>query len=69
MNAVNVSYRDHKLTHLFKSFFEGHGRMRMIICINPQPQDYEENIVRFYAYKFFFVNLKQFLFKACNEFC
>ncbi|KAH7712257.1 Kinesin motor domain containing protein [Aphelenchoides avenae] len=38
-----VPYRDQKLTLLFKTFFEGHGRIRMIICLNPQPSDYEEN--------------------------
>ncbi|KAH7706339.1 Kinesin motor domain containing protein, partial [Aphelenchoides avenae] len=41
--AKPVPYRDQKLTLLFKSFFEGHGRIRMIICLNPQPSDYEEN--------------------------
>lgn len=68
MNAVNVSYRDHKLTHIFKSFFEGHGRIRMIICVNPQPQDYEENIVCFF-FLFLIKNFKaNFLFMfICNK--
>ena len=37
-----VPYRDSKLTHLFKNFFEGEGKVRMIICLNPRNQDYEE---------------------------
>ena len=37
-----VPYRDSKLTHLFKNFFEGEGKVRMIICLNPRSQDYEE---------------------------
>lgn len=40
-----VPYRDQKLTLLFKSFFEGLGRIRMIVCLNSQPSDYEENEV------------------------
>lgn len=42
---TNVSYRDCKLTFIFKNFFEGFGRIRMIVCVNPQPLDYEENVV------------------------
>ena len=37
-----VPYRDSKLTHLFKNFFDGEGKVRMIICLNPRNQDYEE---------------------------
>ncbi|GMR48105.1 hypothetical protein PMAYCL1PPCAC_18300, partial [Pristionchus mayeri] len=40
----SVPYRDTKLTYLFKNFFEGTGKVRMIICANPRPDDYEENI-------------------------
>ncbi|GMT24214.1 hypothetical protein PFISCL1PPCAC_15511, partial [Pristionchus fissidentatus] len=39
----SVPYRDTKLTYLFKNFFEGSGKVRMIICANPRPDDYEEN--------------------------
>ena len=44
LNAANklVPYRDSKLTHLFKNFFDGEGKVRMIICLNPRTQDYEE---------------------------
>ncbi|VDN03802.1 unnamed protein product [Thelazia callipaeda] len=41
--AVTVSYRESKITHLFKNFFEGTGKVRMIICINPRPEDFNEN--------------------------
>ena len=39
-----VKYRDSKLTYLFKSYFEGHGKVKMILCINPNPEEYEENL-------------------------
>uniref|UniRef100_A0A914YIK4 Kinesin motor domain-containing protein n=1 Tax=Panagrolaimus superbus TaxID=310955 RepID=A0A914YIK4_9BILA len=39
-----VPYRDSKLTYLFKSYFEGFGKIRMIVCLNPQATDYEENL-------------------------
>lgn len=39
-----IPYRDSKLTHLFKSYFEGDGIVKMIICINPNLNDYEEII-------------------------
>jgi len=29
-----VPYRDSKLTILFKKFFEGSGRIKMILCVN-----------------------------------
>uniref|UniRef100_A0A0N5AQP8 Kinesin-like protein n=1 Tax=Syphacia muris TaxID=451379 RepID=A0A0N5AQP8_9BILA len=43
-NSNPVPYRDSKITHLFKNFFEGSGKVRMIICINPKPEDYAENL-------------------------
>ncbi|CAI4227829.1 unnamed protein product [Auanema sp. JU1783] len=39
-----VPYRDSKLTYLFKNYFEGSGKVRMIICANPRPSDFEENL-------------------------
>lgn len=30
-----VPYRDSKLTHLFKTYLEGDGKVRMIVCVNP----------------------------------
>lgn len=40
-----VPYRDSKLTHIFKNFFEGEGQVSMIVCVNPRAEDYDENIV------------------------
>lgn len=40
-----VPYRDSKLTHLFKNYFDGEGKVRMIVCINPSLEDYDENLV------------------------
>ncbi|NWS36825.1 KIF23 protein, partial [Polioptila caerulea] len=39
-----VPYRDSKLTHLFKNYFDGEGKVRMIVCVNPKPEDYEESL-------------------------
>ncbi|XP_018405122.1 PREDICTED: kinesin-like protein KIF23 [Cyphomyrmex costatus] len=39
-----VPYRDSKLTHLFKNYFDGEGQVRMIVCINPRADDYDETI-------------------------
>lgn len=38
-----IKYRNSKLTHLFKSYFEGHGKVKMVLCLNPNPEEYEEN--------------------------
>lgn len=37
-----VPYRESKLTSFFKSFFDGEGRLRMILCVNPTVDGYEE---------------------------
>ncbi|KHJ42142.1 kinesin motor domain protein [Trichuris suis] len=39
-----VPYRDSRLTHLFKNFFDGEGKVRMIVCLNPSAADYDENV-------------------------
>ncbi|OTF81477.1 hypothetical protein BLA29_013154, partial [Euroglyphus maynei] len=39
-----VPYRDNKLTHMFKSYFEGDGKVQMIICVNPGLEDYDETL-------------------------
>uniref|UniRef100_A0A0K0E7M4 Kinesin-like protein n=1 Tax=Strongyloides stercoralis TaxID=6248 RepID=A0A0K0E7M4_STRER len=41
---VVIPYRENKLTIFLKNFFEGSGYIRMIICINPKLEDYDENI-------------------------
>ncbi|CAJ0959131.1 unnamed protein product, partial [Mesorhabditis belari] len=43
-NLQVVPYRNSKLTTLFKNFFEGTGKVRMILCMNPRPDDYQENL-------------------------
>lgn len=46
MNGTNkvVPYRNSKLTHLFKNFFDGASVVRVIVCVNPRSDDYDENI-------------------------
>ncbi|XP_023568344.1 kinesin-like protein KIF23 isoform X1 [Octodon degus] len=46
MYGINkmVPYRDSKLTHLFKNYFDGEGKVRMVVCVNPKTTDYEENL-------------------------
>lgn len=39
-----VPYRDSKITHLFKAYFEGEGSVKMIICINPSRDEFDETI-------------------------
>ncbi|XP_022248402.1 kinesin-like protein KIF23 [Limulus polyphemus] len=39
-----VPYRETKLTNLFKRFFEGEGKVRMIVCVNPHADDYDETL-------------------------
>ncbi len=38
-----VPYRDDKMTHLFKNYFEGSGAIKMIVCVNPRAADFDEN--------------------------
>ncbi|VDN20396.1 unnamed protein product [Dibothriocephalus latus] len=40
-----VPYRDTKLTHLFKSYFEGSGQVLVLICIRPKIEEYDETLV------------------------
>ena len=40
-----VPYRDSKVTHLFKNYFDGEGKVRMIVCVSPMAGDYDESIV------------------------
>ena len=39
-----VPYRDSKLTMLFKNYFEGFGKIKMILCINPSAIEFDETI-------------------------
>jgi len=62
-----VPYRDSRLTHLFKTFFDGEGKVRMIICINPKVTEYEETI---HVMKFAEMTQEVLITKAvtCNKF-
>uniref|UniRef100_A0A8C6LJA4 Kinesin-like protein n=1 Tax=Nothobranchius furzeri TaxID=105023 RepID=A0A8C6LJA4_NOTFU len=44
-----VPYRDSKVTHLFKNYFDGEGKVKMIVCVNPKADDYEETLVMRFA--------------------
>lgn len=48
-----VPYRDSKLTHLFKNYFDGEGQVKMIVCVNPRADDYDETIVRSKMYQIY----------------
>lgn len=39
-----VPYRESKLTLLFKNYFEGHGHIKMVLCINPRSIEFDETI-------------------------
>ncbi|EAT46060.1 AAEL002714-PA [Aedes aegypti] len=41
-SSKKVPYRDSKITHLFKNYFDGEGQVRMIVCVNPRAEDYDE---------------------------
>ena len=45
-NNKLVPYRDSKLTHLFKNYFDGDGRVRMVVCVNPKAEEYDETTVK-----------------------
>ncbi|XP_053283808.1 kinesin-like protein KIF23 isoform X2 [Pleuronectes platessa] len=40
-----VPYRDSKVTHLFKNYFDGEGKVRMVVNVNPKADDYEETLL------------------------
>ena len=39
-----VPYRDSRVTHLFRNYFEGEGKVKMIVCVNPRINDFDENV-------------------------
>lgn len=41
----SIQYRDYSLTRLFKSYFEGHGSVRMVLCVKPTIADFHENSI------------------------
>eukprot|EP00057_Strongylocentrotus_purpuratus_P020465 XP_011674939.1 PREDICTED: kinesin-like protein KIF23 [Strongylocentrotus purpuratus] len=44
-----VPYRTSKLTHLFKNYFDGEGKVRMVVNVNPSAKDFDEttHVMRF----------------------
>uniref|UniRef100_A0A6A7G2M4 Kinesin-like protein n=1 Tax=Hirondellea gigas TaxID=1518452 RepID=A0A6A7G2M4_9CRUS len=46
LNNANrmVPYRDSKITHYFKNYFDGEGKVKMVICVNPLSSDYDETL-------------------------
>ena len=45
-----VPYRESKVTHLLKNYFDGEGKVRMVVCVNPKADDHEETMVRLSPY-------------------
>ncbi|CAB0012709.1 unnamed protein product [Nesidiocoris tenuis] len=45
-NGANkiIPYRDSRLTHLFRNFFDGDGQVSMIICISPVVEECDETM-------------------------
>ena len=41
-----VPFRDSKVTTLFKNYFEGEGKVSMVVCVNPKAEEYDETLVR-----------------------
>ncbi|XP_026849677.1 kinesin-like protein KIF23 [Drosophila persimilis] len=39
-----IPYRDSKITHMIKNYFDGEGQVSMIVCINPRMEDCDENM-------------------------
>lgn len=40
-----VPYRDAKITNLFRNYFDGEGQVRMIVCVNPKAEEFDETTV------------------------
>ena len=56
-----VPYRDSKLTHLFKTYLEGDGKVKMIVCVNPITDESGETLVRLLVTQSYnFVNMQLF---------
>ena len=35
---------------MFKNYFDGEGTVKMVICVSPKSEDYDETIVSAYTY-------------------
>ena len=38
----HIPFRQKKIVHLFKPFFEGHGKISVLICVNPKESEAQE---------------------------
>lgn len=45
-----VPYRESRLTHLFKNYFDGEGKVEMMVCVNPSATDYDETLASYHFY-------------------
>nr|XP_027230182.1 kinesin-like protein KIF23 isoform X1 [Penaeus vannamei] len=43
-SSKKVPYRDSKVTHYFKNYFDGEGKVKMVVCVNPKADDYDETL-------------------------
>lgn len=41
---TRVPYRNSKLTQLFMNYFDGEGKVRMVVCVSPREEDYDETL-------------------------
>ena len=64
-----VPYRDSRLTHLFKNYFDGDGKVRMIVCVNPMSEEYDETVVSLHAAAFNYLLCIINLSLSCLLFC
>lgn len=63
-----VPYRESKLTSFFKSYFDGEGRIRMILCVNPTVDGYEEIQVTFIRQRYsIFLKVEVDLFSTLSS--
>jgi len=62
-----VPYRDSRLTHLFKNYFDGEGKVRMVVCVNPSANEYDETVVRMQLCLFIMYTLYGLLLLTCKE--
>lgn len=57
-----IPYRESRLTHFFKNYFDGKRDVRMIICINPRSDDYYETLVNIFVSIYNFQNKQKIYF-------
>jgi len=63
-----VPYRDSRLTHLFKNYFDGEGKVKMVVCVNPSAVEYDETMVRTLTYSRVCFFVRVLLVVICDSF-